>query len=90
MGMNVVAMSTSMEKKKEAMELGAREFVCSQDKVQMGNWLKDPSDIILNTAYIDDLTVYMYGLAAGGKFINVGAPDVGKTFKFNHMDLVCN
>ena len=90
MGMKVTAISTSMDKKKEAMALGAHEFVCSKEKVQMDNWLKDPSDIILNTSIVSDLTEYMLRLCNGGKFVNVGLPDVTNPIVFNHIEFIFN
>jgi uncharacterized zinc-type alcohol dehydrogenase-like protein len=90
MGMKVTAISTSPEKEKEAKSFGAHEFICSKDKAQMANWMKDPSHIILNTAYIADLTSYMLCLAPGGKFVNVGLPEVSKPILFNHLEFVCS
>ena len=90
MGMKVTAISTTMDKEKEARALGANEFVCSKDKAQWNKFLKNPQNIILNTAYISDITEYMYALAPTGKFINVGLPEVTKPIVFNNCEFVCN
>ena len=90
MGMNVVAISTSAEKEKEARHFGAKEFVCSKNEEQMKRIMtKERLDLIINTAYVPDVTNYMYALKAGGCFIQVGLPEVSKPIVYNNMDLVC-
>ena len=56
----------------------------------MSNWKKDPSYILINTTYLDDLNEMFSGIMPGGKLINVGLPEVTKSFKFSHLDLVVN
>lgn len=90
MGMHVVAISTSPTKEEEARKLGAREFVCSKVEEQMKHLMKsEPLDIIINTAFIHNITDYLYTLKAGGRFIQVGGPASSKPVVFNMLDLVC-
>lgn len=91
MGMKVVAISTSPAKEKEAKSFGAKEFVCSKNEEQMKYLMqKEKLDVIINTAYVQDITNYLYTLKAGGRFIQVGLPEVTKPLIFNALDLVCN
>jgi uncharacterized zinc-type alcohol dehydrogenase-like protein len=91
MGMKVVAISTTPAKEKEAKMLGAREFVCSKNEEQMKYiQTKEKLDLLINTVYVPDITNYMYTVKPGGRFIQVGAPDISKPLIFNTMDLVCN
>ena len=91
MGMQVVAISTTPAKEKEAKHFGAKEFVCSKNEEEMKNLMtKNQLDIILNTAYTHDITNYMYCLKAGGCFIQAGLPEVSKPLIYNSMDLICN
>ncbi len=90
MGMEVVAISTSPSKETEARALGAKDFVCSKDPEQMKRIIKkEQLDLILNTAYIPDVTNYMYAVRPGGVFIQVAIPEVTKPIVFNNLDLVC-
>jgi uncharacterized zinc-type alcohol dehydrogenase-like protein len=91
MGMKVVAISTSPAKEAEARAFGAHEFVVSKNEAQMKDLQKKgPLDLLVNTAYIYDITELMSAVKPGGVFIQLGAPDVISSLKFSHMDLVCN
>eukprot|EP00830_Metopus_es_P021825 TRINITY_DN934_c0_g2_i2.p1 TRINITY_DN934_c0_g2~~TRINITY_DN934_c0_g2_i2.p1 ORF type:complete len:411 (-),score=67.01 TRINITY_DN934_c0_g2_i2:32-1225(-) len=91
MGMNVVAISTTPAKEKEALLFGAKEFVCSKNEEQMKRIMtKEKLDLVLNTAYIHDITNYMYTVKAGGIFIQTAAPENDKPIIFNNLDLVAN
>lgn len=50
----------------------------------------NPCDLILNTAYINELDVYVKGLAPGGKFVHAGNQRLDQPFIFDHLDLICN
>ena len=77
MGAEVYAISHTPEKKKDALALGAKEFICTKDK----DWAKPWAftfDFILNTADMTNefnLQEYMSTLAVNGEFHNVGLPD---------------
>ena len=89
MGMLPVAISTSPAKEKEALALGAKEFVCSTNEEQMGHLIKkDKLDLVINTAFIPDITNYMYAVKAGGCFVQVALPEISKPVIFNNLDLV--
>jgi len=89
MGMHAVAISGSPAKEAEAKKLGAKEFICSKNEAEMKKLMTtEKLDIILNTAYMPDITNYMYCLKAGGKFIQVGLPEVSTPVVFNNLDLV--
>eukprot|EP00826_Nyctotherus_ovalis_P059918 TRINITY_DN8374_c0_g1_i3.p2 TRINITY_DN8374_c0_g1~~TRINITY_DN8374_c0_g1_i3.p2 ORF type:complete len:187 (-),score=58.27 TRINITY_DN8374_c0_g1_i3:16-576(-) len=91
MGMHTVAISTSKSKEKEARELGAKEFVCSKDEADMRRiQTKERLDLIVNTAFVTDLSEYLYALKPGGCFVQVAAPEKDKGIKFNDLDLVVN
>eukprot|EP01022_Parablepharisma_sp_SALTPOND_P012055 TRINITY_DN153_c0_g2_i1.p4 TRINITY_DN153_c0_g2~~TRINITY_DN153_c0_g2_i1.p4 ORF type:complete len:424 (+),score=38.66 TRINITY_DN153_c0_g2_i1:12667-13938(+) len=89
MGMNVVAISTTAAKEAEAKHFGAKEFVCSKNEADMKRiTTTEKLDLILNTAFIPDVTNYMYAVKAGGCFIQVALPEVSKPVLFNNLDLV--
>lgn len=89
MGMEVVAISTTPAKEKEAKIFGAKEFVCSKNEADMKRiQTKDKLDLVLNTAFVPDITNYMYTVKAGGCFIQTAIPEVTKPVIFNNLDLV--
>jgi D-arabinose 1-dehydrogenase-like Zn-dependent alcohol dehydrogenase len=89
MGMEVVAISTSPDKEKEARHFGAKEFVCSKNEDDMKRiQKKEKLDIILNTAFIPNVTSYMYAVKQGGVFIQTALPDTAKTVIFDNFDAV--
>lgn len=89
MGMHVVAISTSPTKEAEAKHFGAREFVCSKNDLDMKRIsTTEKLDLILNTAYVPDVTNYMNALKAGGCFIQTALPEVSQPVLFNNLDLV--
>eukprot|EP01022_Parablepharisma_sp_SALTPOND_P012050 TRINITY_DN153_c0_g1_i1.p1 TRINITY_DN153_c0_g1~~TRINITY_DN153_c0_g1_i1.p1 ORF type:complete len:420 (+),score=36.03 TRINITY_DN153_c0_g1_i1:90-1262(+) len=89
MGMEVVAISTTPAKEKEAKHFGAKEFVCSKNEADMKRIsTTEKLDLILNTAFVPDVTNYMYALKAGGCFIQTAIPEVSKPVLFNNLDLV--
>ena len=91
MGMQVVAISTSADKEREAKAFGAKEFVCSKNEEQMKRLINvDKLDIVLNTALVHDITNYMYAVKPGGVFIQCAGPENDKPVIFNNLDLVCN
>jgi len=91
MGMHTVAISTSKTKEKEAREFGAKEFVCSKDEEDMKRIQKrEKLDMLVNTAYVVDLTQYLYMVKPGGCFIQVAIPDNNKPVVFDNLDLVLN
>ena len=77
LGAETYAISHSPDKKKDALALGAKEFICTQDK----DWAKPWAftfDFILNAAdmtHTFDLPTYMSTLNVNGEFHNVGLPD---------------
>ncbi|KAI9716653.1 MAG: hypothetical protein M1812_005191 [Candelaria pacifica] len=77
LGAETYAISHSPHKKEDALKLGAKEFICTQDK----DWAKPWAftfDFILNTADMThefNLSEYMGTLAVNGTFHNVGLPD---------------
>ena len=90
MGMHVVAISSTAAKEAEARHFGAKEFISSKNEADMKRIMTtEKLDIILNTAFIPDVTNYMYAVKAGGCFIEVGLPEVSKPVLFNNLDLVC-
>ncbi len=91
MGMQVVALSTQPSKEAEAKKFGAHEFVCSKNEEQMKHLCtKEPLDLVINTAFIPDITNYMYAVKAGGCFVEVALPEVDKPIIFNNLDVVGN
>jgi len=88
MGMHVVALSSSINKEKEARSYGAKEFICSKNEGDMKKLEKDRLDIILNTAFIPDITEYMKCVIPGGRFVQLGIQEATKPTKFNHLDLI--
>jgi len=89
LGMHVVAISTSPSKEAEAKTLGAKEFICSKKEADMKRiTTTEKLDLILNTAYIQDITNYMFAVKSEGRFIQVAAPEVTKPIIFNNMDLI--
>ena len=77
MGAETYAISHSPNKEKDALALGAKEFICTKDK----DWAKPWAykfDFILNCADMTNefnLKDYMSTLAINGTFHNVGLPD---------------
>jgi len=89
MGLHVIAISSSTSKEKEARQLGARDFVCSKNEADFKKLMTtEKCDLILNTAFIPDLTNYLYCVKSGGTFIQVAAPELNKPIIFNNLDLV--
>ena len=77
LGAEVYAVSHSPDKKEDALKLGAKEFICTEDK----DWAKPWAftfNFMLNTAdmtHTFNLQDYMSTLAVNGEFHNVGLPD---------------
>jgi len=89
MGMKVVAISTNRGKEKEALHLGAQEFVCSSDEPDMKRLMtRDKLDLVVNTAYVNDLTNYIAAVKPGGCFVQTAAPSISKPVLFSNLDLV--
>lgn len=77
LGAEVYAISHSPNKKDDALKLGAKEFICSEDKDWANPW-KFHLDFIINTADKTqkfDLATYFSLLKVNGVFHNVGIPD---------------
>jgi len=45
-------------------------------------------DLLINTAFMSDITNYFYSLTVGERFIQVAIPDISKPIMFNNLDLV--
>ena len=77
LGADTYAISHTPDKKEDALALGAKEFISTEEK----DWAKPWAftfDFILNTADMThkfNLTEYMSTLAINGTFHNVGLPD---------------
>lgn len=77
LGAETYALSHSPDKEKDALALGAKEFICTNDKDWAKSWAFT-FDFILNTAdmtHTFNLAEYMSTLAVNGTFHNVGLPD---------------
>ncbi|KAL2209753.1 NADPH-dependent medium chain alcohol dehydrogenase [Sarocladium strictum] len=77
LGAETYAISHSPHKAKDALALGAGDFISTKDEGWHENW-KYTFDFILNTADATDkfdLKSYMSTLAVNGVFHNVGLPD---------------
>ena len=77
LGAEVTAISHSPDKKEDALKLGAKHFVCSEDK----DWSKPLGfefDLVLNSADVAhkmDIQKYLGILNVNGKLNHVGLPD---------------
>ena len=77
LGAEVYAISHSSDKKKDALDLGAKEFICTNEEKWAEPWAFT-FDFILNCAdmtHTFNLSDYMSTLAVNGEFHNVGLPD---------------
>ncbi|KAA6406807.1 MAG: alcohol dehydrogenase (NADP+) [Lasallia pustulata] len=77
LGAETYAISHTANKKEDALKLGAKEFICTQDKDWAKKWAFT-FDFILNSADMThefNLSDYMSTLAVNGVFHNVGLPD---------------
>lgn len=77
LGAETYAISHTASKRDDALALGAKEFICTQDKEWAKPWAFT-FDFILNTAdmtHTFDLAEYMSTLVVNGTFHNVGLPD---------------
>lgn len=91
LGMHVVAISGSPAKEAETKQLGAKEFVNSKNNADMKRIsTTEQLDLIINTAFMPDITTYMNAVRPGGCFIQVALPDVSTPVIYNNMDLVAN
>lgn len=91
LGMHVVAISGSPDKEPETKKMGAKEFVNSKNEADMKRIsTTEQLDLIINTAFMPDVSKYMYALRPGGCFIQVALPEVDKPVVFSNMDLVAN
>lgn len=76
-GADVTVLSTSPEKEKDAMKLGAHHFINTKDEEQV-NDAKGAFDFILDTVSAPhDLNMYMKMLRVNGTHICVGIPTEG-------------
>jgi uncharacterized zinc-type alcohol dehydrogenase-like protein len=77
MGCDVVALSTSPDKEKEAKSFGADKFLLTSDTGQM-NSAKQTIDLIISCVTVDlDWQTYLSLLKANGKIVFVGASPNG-------------
>lgn len=91
LGMHVVAISGSPDKEPETRKMGAKEFVNSKNEADMKRIsTTEQLDLIINTAFMPDVSKYMFALRPGGCFIQVALPEVDKPVMFSNMDLVAN
>ena len=89
MGMLPVAISTTPDKEKDCMALGAREFVLSTSEEQMKRIMtKDRLDLILNTAYIHDLTKFVEAVKPGGVFVQAALTEKNQPVVYDNIELV--
>eukprot|EP00826_Nyctotherus_ovalis_P016798 TRINITY_DN1488_c0_g1_i8.p1 TRINITY_DN1488_c0_g1~~TRINITY_DN1488_c0_g1_i8.p1 ORF type:complete len:362 (+),score=96.11 TRINITY_DN1488_c0_g1_i8:926-2011(+) len=88
MGMHVVALSTSTQKEKEAKSYGAKEFICSKNEEDMKKLSKDKVDLMLNTAFIPNVTEFVKCVNPGGCFVQLGIQEASKPTTFSHTDLI--
>lgn len=72
-GCEVIAFSTSEDKREEALSLGAHDFICTKDEAQLLKY-QGNIDFILSTPYASfDVNPYFTMLGPRGKFCIVGA-----------------
>lgn len=89
MGMHVVAISKTPDKETETKALGAKEFFVSSNEDHMKRLMKkEKCDIILNTAYIHDLTQFVMAVKPGGCFINCALTESNEPVVYDMTDLV--
>ncbi|EDK46618.1 hypothetical protein PVL30_005532 [Lodderomyces elongisporus] len=84
MGANVVAFSRSSSKKDQALELGAHEFIATNEDKDWTTKYDDYFDLILNCASgVDGLNLeeYLSVLKVDKKFVSVGLPPVTEKFE---------
>ena len=89
MGMKVYCCSTSKDKEPLAKKLGADEFIITSDPEQVKRMSKEKFDVVINTAFLDDISPYVSSLRQGtGVLIQVSLPNVDAPVKFSNMGLV--
>lgn len=83
MGATVTVLSTSENKRKDAMALGAHEFLVTRDEKQMKD-ATNSFDFILNTiSAAHDYNVYLNLLKRDGTMVLVGLPDPQEVAAFS-------
>lgn len=93
LGAKVYAFSRSSSKMKEAKQLGAHEFIATQENDSWSDDYEDTFDFILNCASSATGTVleqYLKTLKVDGKYISVGLPPVGEKFEFHPFTFLGN
>jgi uncharacterized zinc-type alcohol dehydrogenase-like protein len=86
LGAEVTALSRSMDKKSEALGLGADHYFATKDP-ETFKALSGRFDLILNTVSANlDVDAYLSLLRVDGTLVNVGAP--GKPDQFNVFSLI--
>ncbi|KAI7871768.1 chaperonin 10-like protein [Spinellus fusiger] len=74
-GCHVTAISTSPDKKDEALSFGAHEYISSRDFGDFGTREEDKFDVIFNTVCaVIDWDKYLGFLKPNGKFMLIGSP----------------
>ncbi|KAI7868487.1 hypothetical protein BDF14DRAFT_1966728 [Spinellus fusiger] len=75
-GCHVTAISTSPDKKDEALSFGAHEYISSRDFGDFGTREEDKFDVIFNTvSAVLDWDKYLGFLKPNGKLMLIGIPD---------------
>jgi len=88
MGMDVVGMSRGMKKKDAAISFGATAFIDTKDPKQL-EAAKGSFDLIIDTApCTGDMSMMLPLLAAGGKYVAVGAGADGKKMEVGTFDIL--
>ncbi|KAI7868486.1 chaperonin 10-like protein [Spinellus fusiger] len=81
-GCHVTAISTSPDKKDEALSFGAHEYISSRDFGDFGTREEDKFDVIFNTvSAVLDWDKYLGFLKPNGKFMLIGVPDAAVEIK---------
>lgn len=89
MGMLPIAISKTADKEKDCLALGAKEFVLSTDEEQMKRIMtKNRLDLIINTAYVHDLTKFVMAVKPGGVFIQAALTESNQPVVYDNMELV--
>jgi D-arabinose 1-dehydrogenase-like Zn-dependent alcohol dehydrogenase len=87
MGMHVTAISTNPDKRQEALDFGAEDFLLSTDDAAMSR-AANSFDFVLNSATSLDLKKIFKLVKPRGKQIIVGAPSVAEDVNFDFWDLI--
>lgn len=93
LGAEVYAFSRTSNKKQEALDFGADEFVATQEAENWDETCHDKFDLILNCASRVEgfvLDKYLSCLKVDGRFVSVGLPPVKDSFELNPFSFLSN